>query len=434
MTVRDTPTDRTGWRPVLAGPAAEQARAAVEAIAASLAGSLPAADDPAVAPLVRHVTLDSGRAGLALFYAYLARSTGDSADIDRVETLLASALDAAPRLDLGPSLCSGVAGLAWAAAHLRRLGLQVGGRSEPFGRRADERLLAELDRSAAAASLENYDLLYGLVGIGVAALERLPEPSAATLLARIVERLAERAERRTDGVTWWTAPEHTGQPENVPHGWYNLGLAHGVPGVIGLLGLACAAGVATFTARPLLDGAVAWLLARRRQFEAGGRFPPFLGEEITPYPARLAWCYGDPGVAAVLLVAARAVGQVEWERQAVAIALDAADQAPDASGVVDAPLCHGAIGLGHVFNRLFQSTGEPRLAKAARSWLERGLALRRPGGRLGGFHALVPADDGSPTRRVAYRGIVQGAVGIGLALLAATTDVEPAWDRLLLVN
>lgn len=107
------------------------------------------------------------------------------------------------------------------------------------------------------------------------------------------------------------------------------------------------------------------------------------------------------------------------------LALGAAALPIEESGVIDAPLCHGAIGLGHVFNRISQATGERQLGEAARYWLERGLAMRRPGGKLGGFHALLPDADGRMTRRVAYRGILQGAAGIGLALLAATTDVEP---------
>lgn len=422
------------WRPVLNEPAADQARAAVAAIAASLVGSLPTVDDATAAPLARHVALESGRAGLALFYAYLARSTDDRAAAREAESLLTSALDVAPATGLGPSLYGGVAGLDWAAAHLHQLGIAEGNRAEPFGRWADARVAA-LGPVTDAGDLDHYDLISGLVGVGIAALERLPSLPAAALLERIVLLLDERAERRADGITWWTAPEHTGQAENVPRGWYNLGLAHGVPGVIALLGLVCAANVATPTARPLLDGAVAWLLAQRRSFENGACFPIYLAEGIEPLPGRLSWCYGDPGIAAALLVAARAVGEPAWEREAIALALAAAERPPEASGVLDATLCHGAIGVGHVFNRLFQATDEARLAEAARSWLARGLALRRPEvSSLGGFHAVMRDDDGRPARRIAFRGLLMGAAGLGLALLAATTDVEPAWDRILLLS
>ena len=421
-----------GWRPLLDGSAAEPARAAIDAIAASLAGSLPTEDDPAGPPPARHVVLNSGRAGLALFYAYLARSAGDRAAGEQAERLLTSALDAAPRVGLEPSLWGGIAGVDWAVAHLQRLGLAEDDRAQAFGRWANERLAAAL--SEAAGPLGHYDMINGLVSVGIAALERLPQAPAAALVERIVMRLHERAERRPEGITWWTAPEHTGRADAVPHGWYNLGVAHGVPGVISFLGLVCAANVATTTARPLLDGAVDWLLAQRGAFENGACFSTCVGKGIEPDPGRLSWCYGDPGIAAALLVAARAVAEPAWEREAISLALAAADRSPEVPGVVDPTLCHGAIGVGHVFNRLWQATGESRLAEAAQFWLTRGLAMRRPGGKLSGFYALMPDDDGNLTRRVAFRGFLMGSAGIGLALLAATTDVEPAWDRSLLVS
>jgi hypothetical protein len=66
------------WQLLLDGPSSESARAAVVAIAASLADSLPAEDDPSAASPARYVALNSGLPDLALFYAYLGRSTGES--------------------------------------------------------------------------------------------------------------------------------------------------------------------------------------------------------------------------------------------------------------------------------------------------------------------------------------------------------------------
>jgi len=78
---------------------------------------------------------------------------------------------------------------------------------------------------------------------------------------------------------------------------------------------------------------------------------------------------------------------------------------------------------------MFQATGEPRLAEAARSWFEQTLAMRRPGRGIGGYEAWQPGGS-----RSADRGLLTGATGIALALLAATTDIEPLWDRMLLVS
>jgi hypothetical protein len=243
----------------------------------------------------------------------------------------------------------------------------------------------------------------------------------------VVDRLAETAERQGNGVTWWTDPAWVA-PETraeFPRGYYNVGLAHGVPGVIGLLGRVCAAGVARDKARSLLDGAVRWLLDQ----DGPESFPCWAAPGAAGDTARLAWCYGDPGVAAALLGAARCVGESAWESAALAIARRAAQRPYEEAGIKDAGLCHGSAGVAHLFNRMFHATGEPRLAEAARSWFEQTLAMRRPGRGIGGYEAWEPDGAGS-----ADRGLLTGATGIALALLAATTYIEPLWDRMLLVS
>ena len=96
-------------------------------------------------------------------------------------------------------------------------------------------------------------------------------------------------------------------------------------------------------------------------------------------------------------------------------------------------LCHGAAGLGHLFNRMFQATGQQCLAEASRFWFERAIGMRRPGRGIGGYEAWAIRDDGEMTWQ-ADQGLLVGAAGIALAMMAATSDVEPAWDRMLLVD
>jgi len=112
-----------------------------------------------------------------------------------------------------------------------------------------------------------------LVGFGVYALEQLPSPSAIECLAYVVDRLDEIAERSADGITWFALPKllPDSQRQLCPNGYYNLGVAHGVAGVIAFLANVYALderevrGVTRVRtkARQLLEGAVAWLLARR---------------------------------------------------------------------------------------------------------------------------------------------------------------------------
>jgi hypothetical protein len=127
-------------------------------------------------------------------------------------------------------------------------------------------------------------------------------------------------------------------------------------------------------------------------------------------PARIGWCHGDAGGGAALLAAAPAAGLEDtWRERALDLCRRAARQAPSGD---DPALPHGAAGLGHIFHRCHHATGEPLF--------RRRLA---PG---------TPARSIGSTRR--RRAAACSGAGIGLALLAATTRVEPAWDRAFLLS
>jgi len=246
------------------------------------------------------------------------------------------------------------------------------------------------------------------------------------------EHLAALAEEAPAGITWFTSPEllTSEQREVAPRGYYNLGVSHGVPAVIAVLAATAAAGVETARLESLASRAVAWLLAQEQDPALGSLFPNWLGERIAPHRSRLAWCYGDAGIAAALLTAGRAAGRADWEREALRIARQAASRPPDAGLVLDAGLCHGAAGIGHLFNRLSQATGDEVLKAAAHAWLGRVLTLRQPGQGVGGFLAWAASRGGWQDDP----GLLTGAAGAGLALLAAVSSVEPSWDRVLLID
>jgi lantibiotic modifying enzyme len=394
--------------------AAESVRASLAAIDAALARC--SAPHPSLA----------GDASVALLFAYRGLA-GAPAGQDAAVAWLDAAIDAVSKTRARPDLFGGFCGVAWTAAHLQGMGLLYP-EEDPCAA-IDEALLAYVEKGPWHGQ---YDLISGLAGYAVYGLERLPRPVALATLEHIVDCLDELAEWSGEGATWHTPPELLLplQRALAPEGYHNLGLAHGVPGVIAVLGQIAAAGVAREKAERLLEGAARWLLAQEISGQDAGF--AWIAEEKTP--ARSAWCYGDPGVAAALFVAARAVGNEVWEREAIRIALRAAARDPARAGVVDPGLCHGSAGLAHIFNRFFQATGDEQFADAARVWFERTLAFRRPGEGVGGFSSWKGAFDGRAARWEPDPGFLTGAAGIGLALLAAVSDVPPDWDRVLLLS
>ena len=418
----------SGWQPLFDGQAAAEVQRTVEEIATALAAVVARGD--ATEQAGRVASLARGSAGHALFFDYASQAFGRNAEHARLaEECLDQAGEAVSAEPMSPGLFSGFAGIAWVVEHLQR-------RAEP----AEESDLNEEIDGALHELLshrpwsETYDLIDGLVGLGVYALERLPRPSAASCLAAIVDHLAELAECGAGGATWFTPPEWLGPwaRSKYPLGHYNLGVAHGVPGILPLLAAACRAGIREEQAMPLLEGGVRWLLAQQDRSGGISCFSDAIGPGFAPAPSRLAWCYGDAGVAAALLAAARLAGRPAWELDALAVARRAAERPVAKAGVSDAGLCHGAMGLAHLFHRIYQATGEDVFAEAARLWYREGLALRRPGQGVAGFSARDVK--GREPAWSAETGFLTGAAGIGLALLAAISPCEPEWDRLLLAH
>lgn len=405
------------WKPLLTGEHARRAVDAAREIAAELEERSPA--DP-------RRPQPGGPCGLALLHGYLAVSGAEDEEEtgERVVLRLDHLLAEAGEQRLSAGFWTGFTGIAWANLHLEKL---LCGEARADLNEEVDAMLRDVVRLTPWHW--QYDLIAGLVGIGCYALDHPDLELAADLLGRIVERLAESALEREGGITWWTSPVLLGPRAGFyyPDGYFDLGLAHGVPGIIALLGRACGSGLVGDEARRLLEGAVLWLLANRRSKDDGSTFGRYAGE-FREISSRSAWCYGDPGIAAGLLAAARAVGNPAWEREAIAIALRSCTLPEDNTGVVDACFCHGTSGLGHLYNRIYQATGEERFAQVSKDWFERTLTRWD---RRGESPTLWLETAESWWQQAE---VLEGGTGAGLALLAAASSHEPAWDRPLLVS
>lgn len=416
------------WQPLLSGDLANRAMEAVVSIAEDIptrAGWNRLRNTDAAGPW--HAGLASGAAGQALFYAYLALHTGEERWADQALELLDRASEAVASFPMTEGLYAGFPGIAWVSDHLR--GRLFEGDLEE-NREVDEALLSAFEHPSWPGE---YDLISGLVGIGIYALEGLPRPTAAACLEQVVACLAARALDEPEGAAWFSPPERlpAHQRAEQPQGLFNLGLSHGAAGVVALLGAASRVGIAG--ARPLLERAMGWLLARRLPDGQESCFSHFYVPGTAVRGSRLAWCYGDPGMAAALYVAGRGAGEPAWERIGLEVARSAAVRSEEEARVQDAGICHGAAGVAHIFHRMYCMTGDETLAAAARTWYERTLDYRIPDLGFGGFRSWATGLD----EKLDWRddpGFLEGAAGIGLALLAAVSPVDPGWDRVLFVS
>jgi lantibiotic modifying enzyme len=416
------------WKSLLTGEQRESALAGARAIAADLADpDTPwLAGGPSHQARTQSASLGMGRAGVAVTLGYVSLAGIDHACEAR--RLISGAAETIGSVVMGPSFYGGFSGVAWALGQLNAWNIA----------RAGNGTFASLD-TALARFLDrddwpwHVDVVSGLAGFLVYALSRLPSADAHAAIVAIVRLLDARAIQLPNGISWLLPPSllSVATREAAPRGCFNLGVAHGTAGVIAALSEVKSAGIEVDRVRRLVERAVDWLLDSR--LEDSWNFPPMNGPEVRIKPARLAWCYGTPGIATVLLRAGRIFERDDWSEAALQIGLWAASRPAEESGVVDAAFCHGSAGLGHVFNRLWQETGDERFANAAREWFGRALADREPGEGIGGYRTNETTNEGDAVW-TPEAGLVYGAAGIAAAFAAACSDVEPGWDAMFLLS
>jgi len=415
----------TTWAPLLEGREASEAWEAIESVARAL-------ENPGEFLNLKHTLMD-GLPGPALFFGYLSLVTGDESYRRRSLGLLDQAID---ELAIAPSditLMTGFAGLAWSVEHLQGRVCERTG--EDLNEGIDDAILQALAVVPETEWPTGHDMMFGVAGMGIYALERLPRGAAKEILERVIERLDRLAERSDDGLAWMSSskPLPPDLKATWPDGYYNLGVAHGLPGVVGFLGMALAAGFERERLRAMIADAVRWLLARTIPHANGSSFTTFYPPFDAP-PARSGWCYGNPAIAACLSIAARAAGDASLLERAQDFALESATRSSHETGIIDPGLCHGAAGLGHILNRFYRATGDERLGQGARFWINHTLQMRRPGVGLAGYLAFREGRGEQEPRHITDPGFLNGISGTGLALLAAVSTVPPDWDRVLLAT
>ncbi|MFD3823153.1 lanthionine synthetase C family protein [Streptomyces sp. NPDC058625] len=311
----------------------------------------------------------------------------------------------------------------------RQIAVDVGRRLDTAHRRIDAGRLPQL---------AEFDTIRGLTGYGAYLLRRAPGSSTMRAVLDYCVRLTEPITHHGETLPgWWAETGPSGNPDGrFPGGHANTGMAHGIGGVLALLALAARNGSVTGGHHAALRTILVWL-DRWKEKTSGGPVWPYwvtqgelrsgrLGSSV---PRRPSWCYGTAGLARAQQLAALALGDASRQIDAENAFVAALTDPEQLKATTDNGLCHGFAGLAHVAARTADDA-HPSTAGRLRAAIPALLAAVTPPGtdpdRMA--TALIQDEDGGP-------GLLDGAAGIALALLAPSTAAPPrsAWDACLLI-
>ncbi len=372
-----------------------------------------------------NINLMGGKAGIALFFFYYSKLTNKEEYADIGFKMLSDAFEEINKGFNYHTFSGGIAGVGWTVEHLVQNGFL-----EPDTRE----VLDDLDDFVFKTMMTdirsvNYDFLHGAIGNGTYFLSRLQNSKTKAYLTQLVDDLEKLSETGDNGAIKWISVLN--RDEGVKG--YNISLSHGIASIIAFLSTLYEKKIHEQKVLTLLTGAIKYLLQQQLDTKKHNSvFPGVAIESQEPADSRLAWCYGDLGIGMALWKAARSTRNKEWENKAIDVLLRSTKRKDlQETRLIDAGLCHGTAGVAHIYNRMYACTGIEEFKQSANYWFDETFKMARFDDGFAGYKAWRSEEHGGWANEA---GLLEGIAGIGLALISAASDIEPKWDRCLLLS
>lgn len=374
------------------------------------------------------LSLAAGDAGLALAFGAVADIDSDDwrsvahTFVNRAVRWAEATWEVAP---LG--LFSGLTGLAFAIRLLSRGGALYSRAVATIDDMLSSRFRdLYLPPFGASVEIRQFDVINGAAGIAAYVLLAVSsEAHVSREFWTVIDWLITRG-RAAGGTGFYTSLESSQRYDTRRHtGGINAGMAHGAPGALALLAIAKLNNIH----RPGLDEAVRslmyWVMDTLFVDEACVHMPWWSAEDTTFTPARLAWCYGIPGVSRALWLAGRALGRSDVQTCALEAFLSATASQTTTLANFTPTICHGLAGLLQIAKRFHSDTKDPRLS---------GLIEQLTCAIISAYDSTSPFRfrDSNNGEQKDVPGILSGAAGVALTLMPLSADFP--WDRMLLLG
>ncbi|WP_282160506.1 lanthionine synthetase C family protein [Ulvibacterium marinum] len=370
-----------------------------------------------------------GLSGVSLFQFYYSKYLDVNSNANFGVEILSNVIE---KINQGygyPTFCDGISGAGWVLDHLEQADLME---------IETDDLLSQLDDYLHTAMVSdmnvgNYDFLHGAIGYALYFLNRYRNTKSAKLknryksyLFEFISFLDELSEKDKDGNLKWISVHPRSQEKS-----YNLGLSHGIAGIIGVLVKLSRYNEFKPVTETMLKGAVGYVLGFKKENNSLSLFPNrVLTNGETGGNSRLGWCYGELGIGLQLYYASKVLNDEKLRKESLSILKHAAGRtSPDTSLVKDAIVCHGSYGIAQIFSRIYKETKIPIFKDTMEFWIQDGInkAIHEDG--YAGYKQWRDVNEW-----IVGISLLEGISGMGLVIIDYLADFETSWDECLMIS
>lgn len=282
-----------------------------------------------------------------------------------------------------------------------------------------------------------YDVIQGLSGIlnYTISFNSKDMISVSNKIIECLSRICYNTEYNGIEIPRWYIPRENqfleSEKEKYFNGNFNLGMSHGIAGILTVF---CNAYKNTnFTSknlelniRKLARFLYKFCINENNEVYWGGRISLNEYETgiITDKDTRDAWCYGTPGVSYALLLA----GKILNEKSYIDIAIKAMKESINKErGIYSPTFCHGYSGLAIISKRFFEETGEQVFRDYCINAKLRIASMYDESAPFGFWNI-------EKNKKLSFIGLLDGAIGTLLTLIELEFSSKTSWKKAFLLE
>lgn len=365
--------------------------------------------------------LYNGQFGILLFLLYYSRYSNISHYNSYTEVYAEQLLNKLASNLPTHTFCSGLAGILYSFEFLRQnnfINLDISEVENDF----ENYLLQKMEQEIA---INNYDFMHGALGIG---LYFLKKEKKEKYIKKLIDFLYNTAEKNQDKTLFkWKSIVRNEKNEKE----YNIALSHGMSSILVFLSYVIDYKMKDERIFEMIKGTANYILKQQIDYKIyGSYFPSLSSENKSPLrKSRLAWCYGDLGIAVSLWQTGKRINCEEYKQKSIEILLHSTTRLSLKDNFVfDAGICHGSAGIAMIYNRMYKETKIKEFLNAFNYWIEKTLEFSTFDTGIAGYKYYV-----SNTWKNDYS-LLTGVSGIGLVLLSCLEKKESNWNEMLLIS
>lgn len=312
------------------------------------------------------------------------------------------------------TFCSGLSGILYLFEFLKEnelIEIDISDVKESF-----EEYLIRMMRNDMLSG--NHDFMHGALGIGLYFLKsKTHEEIIQELIAFLLN--TSEIDSESGGVKWKSKIDED-------FIGYNIALSHGMASIVLFLCRIIENGYGDDEVKELLTKTVKYMLYQEIDVnEYGSFFPTYSKESSIPLSgSRLAWCYGDLGIAYAIFRAGEVVENQEWKDKGLNILLQSTNRK---NNVYEAGICHGCMSMVLIYNRMYRKTNIQIFSDEVGYWLQRSLKFSCFEDGPAGYKSYYKRN------WVSDYSLLSGISGIGLNYLSYIEGCFNCWDEIFLL-